>query len=394
MIKKMTKTAGASLALLLALAGCTVSGTTTQSEVEGTTPPANEIDISAQVDAALEELTSSVLSLGPNGEAPAGFESTVLTADEVAQIQGAGLTAAIVMHYAGNDWSSAQIEGLKDEFARLGIEVVAVTDADFKPEKQVSDIETVMALNPDIIISIPTDPVATSAAYKKAAAAGIKLVFMDNVPADMVGGTDYVSVVSADNMGNGAASAHLMAKALNGQGKIGLIYHDADFFVTAQRYQGFKDVLSQYPGIEVVEEKGIGGPDFAGDAQAAATALLTKYPDIDGLWGVWDVPAEGMMAAAREAGRLDLKIATQDLGTNVAIQLAKNELIIGLGAQRPYDQGVAEARLAAASSIGKTGLPVFVALGALPVSHENVLEAWKTVYSVDAPSAVSSVYVK
>ena len=394
MIKKMTKTAGASLALLLALAGCTVSGTTTQSEVEGTTPPANEIDISAQVDAALEELTSSVLSLGPNGEAPAGFESTVLTADEVAQIQGAGLTAAIVMHYAGNDWSSAQIEGLKDEFARLGIEVVAVTDADFKPEKQVSDIETVMALNPDIIISIPTDPVATSAAYKKAAAAGIKLVFMDNVPADMVGGTDYVSVVSADNMGNGAASAHLMAKALNGQGKIGLIYHDADFFVTAQRYQGFKDVLSQYPGIEVVEEKGIGGPDFAGDAQAAATALLTKYPDIDGLWGVWDVPAEGMMAAAREAGRLDLKIATQDLGTNVAIQLAKNELIIGLGAQRPYDQGVAEARLAAAASIGKTGLPVFVALGALPVSHENVLEAWKTVYSVDAPSSVSSVYVK
>ncbi|KRO47724.1 MAG: sugar ABC transporter substrate-binding protein [Microbacteriaceae bacterium BACL28 MAG-120531-bin53] len=394
MIKKVTKTAGASLALLIALAGCTVSGTTEQSEVEGTTPPANEIDISAQVDAALEELTSSVLSLGPNGEAPAGFESTELTADEVAQIQAAGLTAAIVMHYAGNDWSSAQIEGLKDEFARLGIEVVAVTDADFKPEKQVSDIETVMALNPDIIISIPTDPVATSAAYKKAAAAGIKLVFMDNVPADMVGGTDYVSVVSADNMGNGAASAHLMAKALNGQGKIGLIYHDADFFVTAQRYQGFKDVLSQYPGIEVVEEKGIGGPDFAGDAQAAATALLTKYPDIDGLWGVWDVPAEGMMAAAREAGRLDLKIATQDLGTNVAIQLAKNELIIGLGAQRPYDQGVAEARLAAAASIGKTGLPVFVALGALPVSHENVLEAWKTVYSVDAPSSVSSVYVK
>lgn len=394
MIKKVTKTAGASLALLLALAGCTVSGTTAQLEAEGTTPPANEIDISAQVDAALEELTSSVLSLGPNGEAPAGFESTELTADEVAQIQGAGLTAAIVMHYAGNDWSSAQIEGLKDEFARLGIEVVAVTDADFKPEKQVSDIETVMALNPDIIISIPTDPVATSAAYKKAAAAGIKLVFMDNVPADMVGGTDYVSVVSADNMGNGAASAHLMAKALNGQGKIGLIYHDADFFVTAQRYQGFKDVLSQYPGIEVVEEKGIGGPDFAGDAQAAATALLTKYPDIDGLWGVWDVPAEGMMAAAREAGRLDLKIATQDLGTNVAIQLAKNELIIGLGAQRPYDQGVAEARLAAAASIGKTGLPVFVALGALPVSHENVLEAWKTVYSVDAPSSVSSAYVK
>jgi len=388
-MKKLISSFAAGAVLLLSLAACTVSGTS-ETEAPADTNP----DISAQVEAALADLAGQVLSLGPNGETPSGFETTELTDEEVAQIQAGGYTAAIVMHYAGNDWSTAQVEGLKAEFARLNIEVVAVTDAEFKPEKQVSDIETVMALKPDIIVSIPTDPVATSAAFKKAAAAGIKLVFMDNVPADMVGGQDYVAVVSADNKGNGVASAHLMAKALNGEGKIGLIYHDADFFVTKQRYEGFSETLAQYPGIEVVEEKGIGGPDFAGDAQAAATALLTKYPDLDGIWGVWDVPAEGIMAAARESGRLDLKIATQDLGTNVAIQLAKKELIVGLGAQRPYDQGIAEARLGAAALIGKAGLPNFVAHGALPVSHDNVLEAWKNVYSVDAPESVKSVYVK
>lgn len=390
-MKKLISSISVGAVLLFALAACTVSGTNETSAPEESEATS---DISAQVDAALADLAGQVLSLGPNGETPSGFETTELTDEEVAQIQAGNYTAAIVMHYAGNDWSTAQVEGLKAEFARLNIEVVAVTDAEFKPEKQVSDIETVMALKPDIIVSIPTDPVATSAAFKKAAAAGIKLVFMDNVPADMVGGQDYVAVVSADNKGNGVASAHLMAKALNGEGTIGLIYHDADFFVTKQRYEGFKETLAQYPGIEVVEEKGIGGPDFAGDAQAAATAMLTKYPDLTGIWGVWDVPAEGIMAAARESGRLDLKIATQDLGTNVAIQLAKNELIVGLGAQRPYDQGIAEARLGAAALIGKSGLPNFVALGALPVSHDNVLEAWKTVYSVDAPDAVSSVYTK
>jgi ribose transport system substrate-binding protein len=390
-MKKLISSISVGAVLLLSLAACTVSGTTETAAPEETDATT---DVSAQVDAALAELAGQVLSLGPNGETPSGFETTELTDEEVAQIQAGNYTAAIVMHYAGNDWSTAQVEGLKAEFARLNIEVVAVTDAEFKPEKQVSDIETVMALKPDIIVSIPTDPVATSAAFKKAAAAGIKLVFMDNVPADMVGGQDYVAVVSADNKGNGVASAHLMAKALNGEGKIGLIYHDADFFVTKQRYEGFRETLALYPGIEVVEEKGIGGPDFAGDAQAAATALLTKYPDLNGIWGVWDVPAEGIMAAAREAGRLDLKIATQDLGTNVAIQLAKNELIVGLGAQRPYDQGIAEARLGAAALIGKAGLPNFVALGALPVSHDNVLEAWKVVYSVDAPESVSSVYTK
>ena len=386
-MKKLITSIGVSAAMIFALTACSTSDNNGQNDGVDTA-------IAAQVDAALAALEGQVLSLGPNGETPSGFDSTELTDAEVEQIKAGNFTAAIVMHYSGNDWSTAQIEGLKAEFARLGVEVVAVTDADFKPEKQVSDIETVMALKPDIIISIPTDPVATKAAFQKASAAGIKLVFMDNVPADMVGGEDYVSVVSADNKGNGVVSAHLFARALNGKGKVGLIYHDADFFVTKQRYEGFKDTLAEYPGIEIVEEKGIGGPDFAGDAQAAATAMLTKNADLDGIWGVWDVPAEGIMAAAREAGRADLKIGTQDLGTNVAIQLAKNELIVGLGAQRPYDQGVAEARLAAAACIGKTGLPNFVALGALPVSHKNVLEAWKTVYSVDAPESVSSVYKK
>ncbi len=386
-MKKLITGIAVSAALMLALTACSSSGTNGQND-------GVDSAVAAQVDAALAALDGQVLSLGPNGETPSSFDTTELTDDEVNKIKAGKYTAAIVMHYSGNDWSTAQIAGLKAEFARLGVEVVAVTDAEFKPEKQVSDIETVMALKPDIIISIPTDPVATKAAFKKAAAAGIKLVFMDNVPAGMVGGKDYVSVVSADNKGNGAVSAHLFARALNGKGKVGIIYHEADFFVTKQRYEGFKAALAEYPNIEIVEEKGIGGPDFAGDAQAAATAMLTKHADLDGIWGVWDVPADGIMAAAREAGRTDLKIATQDLGTNAAIQLAKNELIVGLGAQRPYDQGVAEARLAAAACIGKTGLPNFVALGALPVSHTNVLEAWKTVYSSDAPKAVQDAYKK
>ena len=385
-MKKQIAALAVATALVLGMSACSTSSTTA-------TNSANS-DVSAKVDAALAAMSGKVLSLGPNGETPQPFDTTTLTDAEVAKIQAGKFKAAIVMHYAGNDWSTAQVAGLKSEFERLGIQVVATTDANFKPEQQVSDIETVLALKPDLIVSIPTDPVATKDAYAKARDAGVKLVFMDNVPSGFVGGKDYVSVVSADNKGNGVVSAHLLAKALGGQGKIGLIFHDADFFVTKQRYEGFKETIAQYPGIQIVEEKGIGGPDFAGDAQAAATAIFTKHPDLAGIWGVWDVPAEGIMAAAREAGRTDIKIATEDLGTNVAIALAKNELVVGLGAQSPFDQGVAEARLGAASLIGKANIPNFVALGALPVSHDNVLEAWKQVYHVDAPATISGVYKK
>jgi ribose transport system substrate-binding protein len=236
--------------------------------------------------------------------------------------------------------------------------------------------------------------VATAAAYKKVAAAGVKLVFIGNTAKGMTVGKDYVSVVSADDYGNGVVSAHLMAKALGGKGEIGLVFHEADFFVTKQRYDAFKSTIaSDYPDIKIVEEQGIAGPDFAGDAQSVANAMLSKHPTLAGIWGVWDVPAEGIMAAARASGRADLKIATEDLGKNVAIALAKNELVVGLGAQRPFDMGVTQVDLAAGALLGKKQ-PGYVAIPALPVEHSNVLEAWKQVYHQDAPADLQSSFKK
>ena len=336
--------------------------------------------------AALKALETQVYSTGPNGEKPTSASEVKLSADELAKVKGMNATAAIVLHYAGNDWSTAQVDGLKSQFASLGINVIAVTDANFKPEKQVSDLETVLAKKPNIIVSIPTDPVATADAYKKAADAGVKLVFMDNVPKGLTQGKDYVSVVSADNYGNGVAAGHLMAQALNSKGKIGIIYHSADFFVTKQRYDAFKKTIQDnYKDIQIVEEQGIGGPDFAGDAEKVASAMLTKHADLNGIWGVWDVPSEGIMAAVRSSGRTDLVVTTCDLGKNVAIEMAKGGMIKGLGAQRPFDQGVAEANLAAYGLLGKTA-PAYVALNALPVTKDSVLDSWKTVYHQDAPA--------
>jgi ribose transport system substrate-binding protein len=370
-------------ALVLLTAGCTYPGADAKQEAPG---------VSRVAETRLVELKGQVLSDGPHGEKPSPATAAELTPAEIAQVKAKKATAAIAMHYGGNDWAIAQIAGLKSEFANLGIRVLAVTDADFKPDRQVSDIETILSQKPDIIVSIPTDPVATAATYKKAAATGARLVFMDNVPNGMTAGKDYVSMVSADNYGNGVVSAHLMAKGLGGKGEIGVIYHEADFFVTKQRWQGFTATIKKdYPDIRIVEEKGIAGPDFAGDAQSVSNAFLSRHPTLDGIWAVWDVPAEGVLAAARSYGRYDLKITTEDLGKNVAIALAKDQLVVGLGAQVPFDQGVTEARLGAGALLGKTE-PPYVALSALPVEHSNVLEAWKQVYHADPPKYLRDSY--
>lgn len=337
---------------------------------------------------ALDNLEGKVLSTGPYGEKPTPADEIKLSDAELEEIKGMNATAAIVMHYGGDDWSRAQIDALQTRFGEMGIEVISTTDADFDPGKQVSDIETVLAENPDIIVSIPTDPVATADAYRKAREQGVELVFMDNVPDGFEQGRDYTSVVSADNYGNGVAAAHLMASNIGGEGKVGAIFHAADFFVTQQRYEAFqKTIKEEYPDIEIVADQGIAGPDFAGQAEEAASAMLTKNADLDGIWAVWDVPAEGVLAAARNSGRTDLNVTTIDLGTTMAIELASGGIVKGLGSQRPYDQGVAEANLAGYALLDKEA-PPYVALPALPVTGENVLDAWKEVYNQEPPEQV------
>lgn len=366
------------LALAAALTGC--AGSTHRGAApERGYPPAQ---------AALAALRGQVLATGPNGEQAASASSVTLTPEEIEQVKAKKATAAIVMHYTGDGWTDSQIAGLRQQFGELGIEVIAVTDAGFQPDKQVSNIETVLARKPNIIVSIPADPVATAGAYKQAAAEGVKLVFMDNVPQGMQAGRDYVSAVSADNVGNGVVAAHLMADALGGRGTVGVVYHEADFKVTRQRLQGFEDTIARdYPDIQIVDRKGVTGPDFAGQAQAAATAMMVKHQDLAGIWGVWDVPTEGIIAAARAIDRSNLAITTEDLGSNVAIALASRQYVTGLGAQRPFDQGVTEAKLAAYALIGKQA-PPYVALDALPVTHDNVLDAWREVYRSDPPEQV------
>lgn len=332
------------------------------------------------------EQRTVALSTGPNGEAPEPAANVKLSDAELAEIRSMKATAAIVLHYGGNDWSRAQVEGLKAQFAAMGVEVLAVTDAGFDAARQVADIHTVLAQRPNIMVSVPIDPAATAAAYKAAADQGVKIVFMENTPPGLAVGSDYVSVVSADSHGNGVASAHLLAKALGGAGEVGLIHHGADFFVTRQRYEAVRETFAEhYPNIKIVAEHAVVGPDFRADAEQAAATMLKSHPKLAGLWAVWDVPAEGAMAAARAAGRDDLVITTVDLGEKVAIDMAGDGLVKGVGAQRPYDQGVTEALLAGYGLLGKTA-PPFVALPALSVTKENLLDAWQIVYRQSAPT--------
>ena len=141
-----------------------------------------------------------------------------------------------------------------------------------------------------------------------------------------------------------------------------------------------------------MQEQGIAGPDFAGDAQKAAAAMMTKHPDLDGIWAVWDVPAEGVMAALRAAGNQHITVTTEDLGLNVAVAMAKDQFVKGLGAQRPFDQGVTEAQLAAYGLLHRKAPLVRRPARACPWITATSCTAWQTVYHASPPQSLASAF--
>ena len=365
--------------LTLLLIGCGNSATDSESSVDASSE-SREVVSTTTSETSVSDNEDIIYSTGPNGEKATSAYELSLTEEEKEKVREGNYTAAISFHYAGNDWSTSQQQGLTDTFEDLGIEIITVTDADFSVEQQVSDIENIISLDPDVLVSIPTDATSTADAYKRASEAGIEIVFMDNVPAGFTAGEEYISAVSADNYGNGVIAAELLGDSLNGEGEIGIVYFDADFFVTNQRLEGFKKTMSEeYPNIKIVSEQGFTDENSGAEL---ADIILTQNPNIDGIFAHWDIPAEGVLSSIKASGS-DVKLTTIDLGNNVALEIAQGN-VVGLGAQMPYDQGVAEATLAAYGLLGKEA-PEYVAVPAKKVNQTNILEAYEEVYKVEAP---------
>lgn len=328
---------------------------------------------------------NDIKSTGPNGEKATPASSLTLTDEEIAKLKAGNYSAAISFHYAGNDWSSAQQKGLEDTFKKYGINIVGTTDANFSVEQQVSDLETLTALNPDVMISIPTDAKATSDAFKRVSDRGIKLVFMDNVPDNFVAGENYVGAVSADNYGNGVIAAELIGDKLKGKGKIGIIHYDVDYFVTNQRLEAFeKTIKKKYPDIEVIAKTGFSDVN---QSTEVADAMLTQNPDLEAIFAIWDIPAEGVLSALTSAGREDVFVSSIDLGDNIAKEIAQGK-VLGVGAQLPYDQGVAEATMAAYALLGKE-TPSYVAVPATKVERNTIVSGYEMVYHKKVPGFIT-----
>src|SRR5262249_23652223 len=163
---------------------------------------------------------------GPNGEPATPASALKLTPQEVARVRAGHYDAALVWH-EDSDFTTAVTDGVRDGFRTLGIRIVAQTSAGFDPATQKTDIETVMARRPSVLLTLPVDPVITASAYQAAARAGTRIVLLSNVPQGMRPGRDYVNVVTDDLFEMGKRAADAVAAAADGGG-VGYVFRDAN----------------------------------------------------------------------------------------------------------------------------------------------------------------------
>jgi ribose transport system substrate-binding protein len=372
-MKKSITVLAIGTALVLGLGACS-SGSNADSA--STADPLSEIDASSLT-------PTTIMGPGPMGEASADVSSSELSESDLAAITEKKIKVGIVMQTMDIEWSTEQVRGITDQVEFLGGTIVNVCDGGWDTTQQTACIDNMITLKPDAIISIPVDDVGMAPAYAKISEAGIKLIFIDNVAKGLEFPSQYQGMVTSDNQGNGAFAAAALAEYIPENGVVGILDFGVDFFVTKERMRGFQAWMkANRPDITVKVT------EFQDAAKAGDVAanFLTANPDVQGMFTEWEVPAMGILSALRGQGKT-MPVTLVNVASDVALDLANGGMVKAIGAQRPYDEGVAEANFAARAIIGSPN-PSYLAFPAAPFLRNNVLSVWNEIYKAPAPQEI------
>jgi ribose transport system substrate-binding protein len=360
---------------------------TTSCTAASSTPPSGSPVSSASADAAPGQLAVSgtvTKTVGPNGATGVPMSQLTLTADDIAKLKAGNYSAALLLQ-TSSDWSNAVTQGAKDRLAQLGISLVATSNSNYSAADQANAVKTVLAKKPSAMLTWPVNPQELAPALRGATAAGVKLAFISNLPTGFQHGKDYVGVVGDDLYGMGKVVADQLSQAIGGSGDIGFLYFNANAYVVNQRDAAFRTAIEQdHPNIKIVAKQGFSDPS---QVFQAASAMLLQHPSIKAIYAPWSEPAAGVIQAIGSAHRSDVYVGTMDLSNTVALSLAQQSAVRGLVIDNPYGIGQAMATEIGMALLNKQ-VPAYVQVPAVPVTGQNLLQAYHDYYNTKPPQQV------
>ncbi len=214
-----------------------------------------------------------------------------------------GVTLLTVQHAFYQDLRT----GLQEEADKHGYELL-ISTGEFDSTRQANQIDEFIVQRVSAIVVSPCDSRSVGASIVQANEAGIPVFTADIASTSKRG--KVVSHIASDNRAGGRQAAELLAKALDGTGKVVILSHPEVASVT-DRVEGFKERLKDHPGIEIVAELSTQGK--RDKAVKVMEDLLQSHPDLTGVFGINDDSALGALAAIEAAGKLGkIKIVGYD----------------------------------------------------------------------------------
>lgn len=259
-------------------------------------------------------------------------------------------------------------KGAAAEAAKLGVKLVfqGAPNA-FSAPTQIPFLNGAIARHPDVILIAPTDKTALIAPIQKAISAGIPVATVDTFITKRIAFTN----ISSDNIAGGKSAADALARAIGKKGTVAGISVQPGISTTDQRKQGFERELKKYPNIKYI------GTQFDNDDQTKAaqimSALLTRYPDLSGVFAMNVISGNGVTTATKQAGKSGkVKLVEFDAEPN-QVGALKSGTIDALVAQDPFDIGKLGVDLAYKYATGKrAGIKKHYGTGSAIITKANV----------------------
>jgi len=212
---------------------------------------------------------------------------------------------------AESEWRTGNTESIMNAADNLGVEL-KFSDGQQEQANQIKAIRTFIAQQVDVIGVSPVVETGWESVFQEAKDAGIPIILVDrraDVPEDL-----YATHLGSDFMEEGRNAARVMVKLLDGKGNIVELTGTQNSAPAIDRYQGFREVIKDYPGIRIIASK---SGDFtrAKGKESMAELLETYGSEIDALYSHNDDMAIGAIKAIENFGLepgKDIKIVSID----------------------------------------------------------------------------------
>lgn len=212
---------------------------------------------------------------------------------------------ALVMKSLANEFFKTMEDGAKghhkEHFDEYELVTVGIRD-ELDVAQQIKLVESMMAQQVEAIVIAPADSKALVGVCKKAMAAGIAVVNIDNKFDTEALASRGVKIpfVGPDNRKGARLAGEYLAKKLGKGDKVAIIEGAPNAFNGIQRKLGFEDAMKA-GGMEIVSSQT--GYWETDRANKVASAMIVAEPGLKAILCANDSMALGVIAAVKAAGK-------------------------------------------------------------------------------------------